>query len=108
MIRPHIVSRHKEARMEHLPAIPYLWIETALFGVGVMVLAAIHLWRVLRSEFRSRTCVFCGDSVRSEDHAHHLEICGLTALLENKKLPKKVGALDSGGTTDSSAEQKLS
>lgn len=77
--------------MNHLPEIPYLWIETALIGFAVLALAAIHLWRVLRSELRPRTCVFCGASVPSDDHAHHLEICGLKALMTRKKPSGKAG-----------------
>jgi hypothetical protein len=48
--------------VDHLPEIPYFWIEAALFGLGVLVLAAIHIWRAIRSEVRPRTCVYCGQN----------------------------------------------
>jgi hypothetical protein len=90
--------------MDHLPEIPYLWIETALLGFVVLALAAIHLWRVLRAELRPRECVFCGASVASDDHAHHLEICGLKTLLAHKKPPQKAGDAGGGKLIESSSK----
>jgi hypothetical protein len=90
--------------MDHLPEIPYLWIETALVGFVVLALAAIHLWRVLRSELRPRTCVFCGESIPSDDHAHHLEICGLKALLSRRKPPTKAGETEAGRLIENSGK----
>jgi hypothetical protein len=66
--------------MQHLPEIPYLWIEGLLVGLVVLILAVIHLWRMVRSEVQPRRCVFCGESIPNDDYTHHLEICGLKTL----------------------------
>src|SRR5450631_4031071 len=60
-----------------LPDIPYAQIEILLAGTFVLVLGAIHLWRVLKSEIRPRKCVLCDESAPADEYAHHLEICVL-------------------------------
>jgi hypothetical protein len=66
--------------MVQLPEVPYFQIEMRIVGAFVLALLAIHLWRVIKSELRSRRCVFCGKSIAPDEHAHHLEICGLKMM----------------------------
>jgi hypothetical protein len=75
--------------MDELPEIPFLWIDATLIGFVALALLAIHLWRVLRSEFRRRRCIFCGESIPSEDYADHVAIHGLKALLERTQPPRE-------------------
>jgi hypothetical protein len=69
----------------HLLEIPYVEIEMSLAGVFVLALAALHLWRTLRAELRPRKCVFCGEKIPADEHAHHLEICGLKMMLSRRQ-----------------------
>ncbi len=71
------------------PEIPYTKIETLLVGAFILALAAIHLWRMLKSELSSRECVFCRKTVPADEHTHHLKICGLRKLYDdNQKFAK--------------------
>ncbi len=59
-------------------------IEALLFGLLAIVLAAGLAVRIFKAEFRRKKCVFCGESIPADEHAHHLEICGLTILMERR------------------------
>lgn len=63
-----------------LPDIPYFQIELLIAGAFVLALGSLHLWRTFRAETRPRKCVFCGVTVPPDEHAHHLEICGLKMI----------------------------
>lgn len=54
--------------------------EALLFGALALVLAVGIANRIIKAEFRRKKCVFCGDSIPADEHAHHLEICGLKKL----------------------------
>jgi hypothetical protein len=71
--------------MFHFEEIPYSHIEALLVGAFILALAVIHLWRTLKSELRKRECVFCGKAVPSDEHAHHLEICGLRRIYDGDR-----------------------
>jgi hypothetical protein len=66
----------KDATIQ-LPEVPYSQIESSIVETFVLLLLVIHLWRAIKSEFCSRRCVLCEKSVAPDEHAHHLEICGL-------------------------------
>jgi len=74
-----------EDAMVHLPEVPYFQIEMLIAGAFVLALGAIHLWRAIKSELRSRRCVFCGESIAPDEHAHHLEICGLKMIMSRRQ-----------------------
>ncbi len=61
-------------------------IETLLFSGLATLLAAKLAARVFKAEFRRKKCVFCGESISADEHAHHLEICGLMKLLDRRTL----------------------
>jgi hypothetical protein len=63
-----------------MPEISFNAFEAFLFGALALVLAAGIVHRIIRDEFRRKKCVFCGDLVPADEHAHHLEICGLKKL----------------------------
>jgi len=66
--------------MFHLPEIPFNAFESLFFCLVAFLLAVALGRRILKSEFGKKTCVFCGAEVPAEEHAHHLEICGLKMM----------------------------
>ena len=61
--------------------IPFTEIDTILFGALASALAVAVVIKILKNEFRSKKCVFCGNFIAADEHAHHLEVCGLRNLL---------------------------
>lgn len=88
--------------MDDMPMIPFLWMEATLLGSVALTLAAIHFWRIIRSELRPRKCVFCGDSIPAIEHEHHLETCGLRKLLTRDAEPAQ--RFDSSGRSEPSGQ----
>jgi hypothetical protein len=70
---------------------PFNSVETIVLGVLALGLVVNVAIKVLREEFCSKECVFCGRSVAAGEHAHHLEICGL------KKLRRGFSGFDNSG-----------
>jgi hypothetical protein len=63
-----------------MPEIPFNTFEAFLFAALALVLSAGVATKIFKAEFRPKRCVFCGESVAADEHAHHLEICGLKKL----------------------------
>lgn len=59
-------------------------IEALLFSLLAILLAARLAARIFKAEFRRKRCVFCGEAIAADEHAHHLEICGLMKLMERR------------------------
>lgn len=67
---------------------PFNTVETLVLGGLALGLVASIAIKILKAEFRSKECVFCGRSVPADEYAHHLEICGLKKLRGVHSSPK--------------------
>lgn len=59
---------------------PFNTVEALLLGGLALGLIGGLVRRIVKAEFRPKECVFCGRSVAADEHAHHLEICGLKKM----------------------------
>ena len=64
----------------HIPDSPLNTVESAIFGVVALLSAMRVAKRILKDEFYSKRCAFCGNLIPADEHAHHLEMCGLKKL----------------------------
>jgi hypothetical protein len=71
--------------MFHLPEVPFNELHAFFYGSGALIFGLILLVRFIRSEVRPRKCVFCGEKIPADEHAHHLEICGLKMMLSRRQ-----------------------
>lgn len=67
--------------MFHMPEIPFNEIHSVLFASAAVVLGAVFLCRVIRSEVCRRRCELCGERLRPDEYAHHVTVCALKLML---------------------------
>jgi len=67
--------------MFQLPVIPFNELHSFLFASAAIVLGAIFLYRLIKSEVLWRKCDLCGELVPPDEHSHHVTVCALKLML---------------------------
>jgi hypothetical protein len=56
-------------------------LDSFFLAIASVILLVIFLVGRIRSELCRRTCDFCGKRVLPDEHAHHVTVCALKAML---------------------------
>jgi hypothetical protein len=83
--------------MFQLPDVPFNEYHSFIFASGAVILGAIFIGRLIKSEVCRRRCDLCGARVPPDEHAHHVTVCALKLMLVREIQLREEQRLARGG-----------